>query len=519
MSSVAAEEEKLVLSFVDAFRRGSKKELLATLKLAIARGNFVKARTTMSKAAALAGEGYSHFILQTAFGMLESGSKFRDEASNVLLEGGAMLEGGNSIGVPELGEEGVAIVSEFARRAPLKATLKLLKGWFISRPDTIPARVAVELRTTLAAEVGPGSPPVGWTAATAFLASVPWLLSEDEMADVLKRIDNDKFGKEVETLGMVLPPNLQDVLIQHRRSAQRLKLATRAATAFKANDRWPNLEFEYRQQALHGALNHSNKQAAVGLTMGEPRLHDRCCRGLLAMGEASLGMELADAWGIKLSQKEILQARVAIAAHAPKYFQQPQELRLVVADTEASIEEMRQLLLQAPQHVIGFDAEWTSKRGDSNPEPALFQISTLEVAFMVDLLSLGHSSDSLGVALEEILQNPSLTKVGFDCFADLGKLAKSFDKLKRACTGKLPGVVDLQTLEAERRMVEERLTKNQAREGVSLSSMTEKYLGLPLNKSLQLCDWTRRPLSPAQALYASLDAYVPARIFVQRFMT
>ncbi len=42
--------------------------------------------------------------------------------------------------------------------------------------------------------------------------------------------------------------------------------------------------------------------------------------------------------------------------------------------------------------------------------------------------------------------------------------------------------------------------------GLGLSFLTEKYLGVILDKKLQRCDWSRRPLSEAMKSYALLDA-------------
>lgn len=41
---------------------------------------------------------------------------------------------------------------------------------------------------------------------------------------------------------------------------------------------------------------------------------------------------------------------------------------------------------------------------------------------------------------------------------------------------------------------------------LGLSALSEKYLGGPLDKKLQRCDWSRRPLTPAMRTYGLLDA-------------
>lgn len=47
----------------------------------------------------------------------------------------------------------------------------------------------------------------------------------------------------------------------------------------------------------------------------------------------------------------------------------------------------------------------------------------------------------------------------------------------------------------------------------SLSKMSERYLGIELNKRLACSEWDRDTLTRAEIKYAALDAYVGIRIF------
>merc|ERR1712048_717324 len=105
------------------------------------------------------------------------------------------------------------------------------------------------------------------------------------------------------------------------------------------------------------------------------------------------------------------------------------------------------------------------------------------------------------------MTSQAVIKVGFDGAGDLGRIAGQMPALK-ACSRATP-LLDVQDLEAAKRARENGITKKQARNGISLSSLSEQYLGKPLNKSVQVCDWSRRPLSPAQRHYASMDAWAP----------
>ena len=44
------------------------------------------------------------------------------------------------------------------------------------------------------------------------------------------------------------------------------------------------------------------------------------------------------------------------------------------------------------------------------------------------------------------------------------------------------------------------------------SGLVEQVLGQPLDKSEQVSDWTQRPLSKSQVVYAALDAYAVLQV-------
>ena len=41
----------------------------------------------------------------------------------------------------------------------------------------------------------------------------------------------------------------------------------------------------------------------------------------------------------------------------------------------------------------------------------------------------------------------------------------------------------------------------------SLSKLVDRFIGKPLDKSVRMTDWNRRPLTPAQKAYAAADGY------------
>ena len=48
-----------------------------------------------------------------------------------------------------------------------------------------------------------------------------------------------------------------------------------------------------------------------------------------------------------------------------------------------------------------------------------------------------------------------------------------------------------------------------------LAKLCRDFVGLRLDKTCQISLWSRRPLSPAQTMYAACDAYVQLLIYAE----
>ena len=159
----------------------------------------------------------------------------------------------------------------------------------------------------------------------------------------------------------------------------------------------------------------------------------------------------------------------------------------------------------------GFDCEWKpSSASNSGETPVeLLQLASKGCVFLVDLGSLlephkevgsrmSPLEDKLNGALSSLLQNPAILKVGFSGTIDLRKLAASFPyftAFAEACS-----VVDVATL------AKALLPGIAKRDLASLSKLSQACLGLPLDKTEQVSDWSHRPFQVSQIEYAALDA-------------
>lgn len=338
------------------------------------------------------------------------------------------------------------------------------------------------------------------TAATV-LGLIPSLLDGTRTRQVLERVDDGTRDDMAEKLSQSLGRDFQVALVQRRHDVGRLRAAAKAVHAFGLAAEFPDVDFAWRSQALESAAKGGRREPVVGLALGEPLLRRRCVEVLHEMGEVVLAVDLSEAWSIPVSARateEVVEARKLLAA---THFNMPDVVRVCLVDAEASLPQLRSSLMQAA--AVGFDVEWCPVEGSP---PSLLQISTAEVAFVVDLLALG-GSDALAEVLDGVFLDPSITKVSFEGTTDLSRIAKRYSKLQRS-----PQATPLVNLGQAASDRSSGPSNKKARDSVSLSKLVNTYLGRPLDKSLQMSDWSRRPLSHGQLQYAALDAWVTLRL-------
>lgn len=166
----------------------------------------------------------------------------------------------------------------------------------------------------------------------------------------------------------------------------------------------------------------------------------------------------------------------------------------VVASDEA-LAAARHALLAA--HVLGFDTESrpTFRKGEESTGPHLIQLATEHHVFLFQV-GRGEGYTPPGL-LREVLESPSILKVGFGLRDDLKRLQSKLG-IRTA------HVLDLAVaLRQERRL------------DIGAKSAVAQFFGQRLQKSKKTSttNWSLPQLSDAQILYAANDAQVALRVY------
>ncbi|GAB4818833.1 hypothetical protein N2152v2_005879 [Parachlorella kessleri] len=184
--------------------------------------------------------------------------------------------------------------------------------------------------------------------------------------------------------------------------------------------------------------------------------------------------------------------------------------------------------------VVGLDVEWRPERqdGEGGSSPAsIVQLAVDSDVFVVDLLALGGQPQELSAALGPMLSSERVYKLGVGLASDVRKLGASYPQVAGFRT--VNGCLDLGSLWKQCHtphhgaappgygVVAGGVSSSngnlplpiRGRGEVGLSALAEELLSKPLDKSSQVSDWARRPLTEAQLRYAALDAHVAVLIF------
>lgn len=202
--------------------------------------------------------------------------------------------------------------------------------------------------------------------------------------------------------------------------------------------------------------------------------------------------------------------------------------RIFLIDNAKSLNQCMRVLC-VPGAVVGFDTEWrpTMCRAGTEERLAIIQLSTWSEVFILDVIALmDNVKDSeMQLFANNFFANPHVLKLGYGVNSDFQNLVSTCPVFKESVT-QLTRFVDLCPLSKQILKIPSVCQRVGVRmQGVSarqraciaeergLSELVFLCLGMPLDKTYQLSDWERRPLSEEQLLYAALDAYCLLEIY------
>lgn len=137
--------------------------------------------------------------------------------------------------------------------------------------------------------------------------------------------------------------------------------------------------------------------------------------------------------------------------------------------------------------VVGFDIEWRPNRwrGQNNPA-SLMQLSAGDKVLLIQLTYI-----PIAERLVSMLKDADVKKVGVGIHGDAAKMKSDWGL-------EMDGLVDISNSRC-----------------LSLKAVTEDVIGVTLTKNKRICtsDWQRFSLTPAQIVYAALDAWVASECY------
>ena len=349
--------------------------------------------------------------------------------------------------------------------------------------------------------------------------------------DLLDRIASE-YGDEQSAFAFAsfLSDDLRRKLVRTHVEAKKWKAAYKAARAFEldATGEFENVEFEYRKSSLVSTHPRPRREGPRTDSLRTDTLH--CVQRKMArkhqwgvaagyvesLGGATDTEALARyLLGLALEQRLVAEAEqvkkrfglafdtqawlrlngVDQAALRDTYLSLDERYKLRYVADAAAAEEMLATIRRVSPAVVGVDAEWKpkfEKKGQGAPDApvALVQLAVPGSVFLVDALVPAALE-----ALAAILSDAQTQKLGFGIKEDVRRLAQVVPDLEAG----VPNVVDLGDLWGA-------VKPREPRPKGGLSGLCRAVLGKPLDKSQQLTDWEKRPLTASQIEYAALDA-------------
>lgn len=186
--------------------------------------------------------------------------------------------------------------------------------------------------------------------------------------------------------------------------------------------------------------------------------------------------------------------------------------KIVIVD---DIQVFNQMLTDLLAHkLVAFDVEW--KFGET--DVSLIQIATINNIFLVDVKKLSTNSSTDWRKLgRQLFNNEEIIKLGFSQDGDMAVLKKSLPQLGTTYD-KSNSFIDLKKCWVWMRdfllckfpHAQKDDTNNKKED---LQCLVKIVLGKVLQKDQQFSNWSRRPLTDQQIMYAAADAYCLLDVF------
>lgn len=182
--------------------------------------------------------------------------------------------------------------------------------------------------------------------------------------------------------------------------------------------------------------------------------------------------------------------------------------RIMFVDTREQFHQFISTISNPALTMVGLDAEFMSSHSDQ--KISLLQLSTDKEAFLLDweVLPSCLVDEDYQSLITHLFSRKSLLVIGYGIWGDIKLLSKSFTQFASLLTISM-SILDLETVKTN---VSNLLSLPQTTTR-GLSGLCESVLGLPLNKTDQISDWSKRPLRQSQIKYAALDAFVCLEIY------